>query len=140
MLYLKAAFGPSIEFPNEAGVFQLNAFPDLTPFIVLSEEPRVVQANFAITPNASTIASTPNTSTITRPSMTLSRRALACVKIVRADLDNNGKPSNLRLHNHTVHVNIYSKEQACVTYLLHKIREKMVEEDLVLVGSSALVI
>ena len=37
-LYLKEAFGPSIEFPNEAGVFQL----DLTAFIVLSEEPRVV--------------------------------------------------------------------------------------------------
>ena len=108
--YPKEAFGPSIEFPNDARVFQLDAFPDLTAFIVLSEEPRVVQANFASTPNASTIASTPNTSTITtRPSRTLSRRALTCVKIVRADLHNNGKPSNLRLHNHTVHVNICSK-------------------------------
>ena len=47
MLYLKEAFGPSIEFPNEAGVFQLDAFPDLTAFMVLSEEPRVVQANLA---------------------------------------------------------------------------------------------
>ena len=53
---------------------------------------------------------------------------------------NNGKPSNLRLHNHTVHVNIYREDQACVTYLLHKICEEMVEEDLVLVGSSGLVI
>ena len=70
----------------------------------------------------------------------MSRRALACVKIVRAGLDNNGKPSNLRLHNHTVHVNIYSEEQACVTFLLHKIRDEMVEEDLVLVGSPRLVI
>ena len=26
-LYLKEAFGPSIEFPNEAGVFQLEVFP-----------------------------------------------------------------------------------------------------------------
>ena len=139
--YPKEAFGSSIEFPNDARVFQLDAFPDLTAFIVLSEEPRVVQANFASTPNASTIASTPNTSTITtRPSRTLSRRALTCVKIVRADLHNNGKPSNLRLHNHTVHVNICSKEQACVTYLLHKIREEMVEEDLMLVESSGLVI
>ena len=107
-LYLKEAFGPSIEFPNEAGVFQLDAFPDLTAFIVLSEEPRVVQANFASTPNASAIARTPNTSTITTTaSRSLSRRALASVKIVLADLDNNRKPSNLRSHNHTVHVNIY---------------------------------
>ena len=119
----------------------MDAFPDLTAFIVLSEEPRVVQANFASTPNASAITSITNTSTITtRASRNLSRRALACVTIVRADLDNNGKPSNLRLHNHTVHVNIYSEEQACVTYLLHKIREEMVEEDLVLVGASGLVI
>ena len=51
-----------------------------------------------------------------------------------------GQPSNLRLHNHTVHVNIYSEEQACIIYLLRKIREEMVEEDLVLVGASGLVI
>ena len=63
-LHLKEAFGPSIEIPNEAGVFQLEAFPDLTVFIVLSEKPRVVQENFASTPNASAIASTTNTSTM----------------------------------------------------------------------------
>ena len=75
-LYLKQAFGPSIEFPSEAGVFQLDAFPDLTASIVLSEEPRVVQANFASAPNASGIASTPNTCTITtRVSRNLSKRA-----------------------------------------------------------------
>ena len=34
--------------------------------IVLSEEPHVVQANFASTPNASAITSTTNTSTITK--------------------------------------------------------------------------
>ena len=77
-LYLKEAFGPSIEFPNEAGVFQLDAFPDLTAFIVSSEEPRIIEANFASTSNASSIASIPNTSTITtRTSRNLSRRALA---------------------------------------------------------------
>ena len=75
-----------------------------------------------------------------RASRDLSRFALASVKIVRAGLYNKGKPSNLRLHNHTVHVNVYSEEQACVTYLLHKIRDEMVEEDLVLVGSPRLVI
>ena len=108
-LYLKKAFGRLIEFPNEAGVFQLDAFLDLTVFIVLSEETRVVQANFANTTNSISIASTPNTSTITiRPSRNLSRRALACVKTVRIDLENNGKLSNLRLHNHAVHVNIYT--------------------------------
>ena len=124
-LYLKETFGSLIEFLNEDGIFHLDAFPDLTSFIILSEEPRVVQANFARTPNASAIASTPNTSTITtRASRNLSRRALACVNIVQTDLDNNGKPSNSRLHNHTVHGNTCSEEQACVTYLLHKIREE----------------
>ena len=71
-LYLKKAFGRLIEFPNEAGVFQLDAFLDLTVFIVLSEETCVVQANFANTTNSISIASTPNTSTITtRPSRNL---------------------------------------------------------------------
>ena len=85
-LYLKKVFGPSIEFPNEARVIQLDAFLNLIAFIVLSEEPRVVQAKFPSNPKASTVASTPNTSTITtRPSGTLLRRALACVKIVRGD-------------------------------------------------------
>ena len=80
-MYLKEAFGPSIEFPNEAGVFQLDAFPDLTAFIVLSEEPRVAQANFASTPNTSAITSTTNISTITtRATRNLSRRALALRK------------------------------------------------------------
>ena len=81
-MYLKKEFGPSTEFLNEAEVFQLDAFLDLTAFIVLSEEPRVVQASFASTPNATPIGSTPNTSTITtKPSRNLSRSALACIKI-----------------------------------------------------------
>ena len=76
-LYLKEAFGSSIEFLNEAGVFQRNAFPNLTAFIVLSEEPYFVQANFASSPNLSTVASTPNTSTITTILLgNLLRRAL----------------------------------------------------------------
>ena len=80
-LYLKEAFGPSIEFPNEVGVFQLDAFPDLTAFIILSVEPRIVQANFASTPNTSAITSTTNASTITtRATRNLSRRALALHK------------------------------------------------------------
>ena len=41
--YLKETFGSSIEIPNEAGVFQLDYFPNPTAFIVLSEEPHVVQ-------------------------------------------------------------------------------------------------
>ena len=82
-LYLKEAFGPSFEFPNKSGVFQLDAFPDLTAFMVLSEEPLVVQANVTSTSNASAIASIPNASKITtRASRNLSRRALACVKII----------------------------------------------------------
>ena len=55
----------------------MDAFPDLTAFIVLSEEARAVPADFPSTPNASAIASIPNTSTITtRASRNLSRRAL----------------------------------------------------------------
>lgn len=104
-LYLKYTFGSSIEFPNVAGVFKLDIFPDLTVFIVLSEEPRAAQRNFASTPNASTI---------TRPSVNLSSCTLTCVKIVWAELDNNEKHSNLRLYNRTVCVNIYSEDQAYI--------------------------
>ena len=131
-MYLKEPFGPSIEFSKEAERFPLDAFPDFTAFIDLPEKARVVQANFAGTPNASTIT--------TRASRNLSRHALTCVKVVRADFDNDENPSNLRLHNHTNHVNIYSKEQACVTYFLHKIRREMVEKDFVFVTASGLVI
>ena len=72
-LYLKYTFGSLIEFPSVAEVFKLDVFPDLTVFIVSSEEPRAAQGNFASAPNVSTIA---------RPSANLSRCALACVKIV----------------------------------------------------------
>ena len=85
--------------------------------------------------NANVASSTP------RPNQRgFARRALASVKVVRADLDPQGKPNNFQLHNHTVHVNIYQEEQACVTYILSKIREEMQMEDLVLVGTSGLVL
>ena len=47
-LYLKEVFDPLIEFPNEAGVLQLHAFPDLTAFIVLSEELHVVKQTLLV--------------------------------------------------------------------------------------------
>ena len=82
----------------------MDAFPDLTAFIILSKEPCFVQENFASSPNVSTVASTPNTSIITtRPSGNLLRRAFACIKFVPTDWD-------------------YHEEQACATYLLHKIK------------------
>ena len=47
-LYLREVFGLSIEFPNEAGVFQWNAFLDLTTSIDLSEGLRVVEETLLV--------------------------------------------------------------------------------------------
>ena len=47
-LYVKEVFGPLIQFPNEAGVLQLHAYPDLTVFMVLSEEPCVAKQTLLV--------------------------------------------------------------------------------------------
>ena len=60
------------------------------------------------------------------------------IKVVRADLGENGRPVNIHLHNMTVYINIYSEVEATVTSLESEVREEMGEEDLVLVMANGL--
>ena len=84
----------------------------------------------------STINSAPNQGS-TRPRLT--RRALTVVKVVKADVGNNGKPTNMHAHNMSVYINIYNEEQATVSHILQKIREEMGNDDLILVGPNGLI-
>ena len=70
-----------------------------------------------------------------------SRKPLTTVKVVRADVGENGKPSNFHFHNLTAHVNLYSEEQAVVPFILEKVNNEMNDvEELILVGANGLTI
>lgn len=93
------------------------------------------------TPPTSTIRMATSSSSMSSQS---SRRSsappspLAKVKVIRADIGSNGKPSNIRLHNLLVQINIYSETDACISYVQEKVREEMVDPSLTLVGTSGL--
>ena len=40
----------------------------------------------------------------------------------------------------TAHVNIYTEEQACVPYIIERVKEEMTDENLVLTNGSGLVL
>ena len=56
---------------------------------------------------------------------------IAALKIVRADLGSNGKPTNMNYHNLTAHINLYIEEEACVLNIQLKVREEMTDNKLV---------
>ena len=62
------------------------------------------------------------------------------MKVNRADVADNGKPSNTLLHNLTAHVNLYTEEEATVGHIMLKVREEMGNENLILVGTNGLTI
>ena len=77
----------------------------------------------------------------TQTSSRSSRRVLATVRVIRADIMlDTGKPSNIHRYNLTVHVNIYREEDATIPYILEKVMESMDEENLVLVGPNGLIL
>ena len=81
------------------------------------------------------------TSPISQASSRSSRRVLATVRVIRADIMlDTGKPSNIHRYNLTVHVNIYREEDATILYILEKVMESMDEENLVLVGPNELIL
>lgn len=123
---MKETYGSGLEFPDDNGCFQITDYPDRTIFNTVEDStpPLILSETSA---SSSQIPSTPR------------RRALAVVKVFRADLGNNGKPCNFHSHNLTVHVNIYNNNQACVTYIMEKVREEMQNETLKLVGTNGLV-
>ena len=70
----------------------------------------------------------------------ITRKVLATVKVIRADIADYGKPSNTLLHNLTAHVNLYTEEEATVGHIMLKVREEMGNENLILVGTNGLTI
>ena len=60
------------------------------------------------------------------------------IKVVRADLGENGRPVNIHLHNMMAYINTYREVEATVTSLESKVHEEMGEEDLVLVMANGL--
>ena len=68
----------------------------------------------------------------------ISRASLFCVRVVRADLQANGRICNVVLHNKTAFINIYAEHEATLPHVQRRVREDMHEEDLVLVGSTGL--
>ena len=130
-----------MEFPDGNGNFTLEEYPDRSSFKLFSgQATQATQATVQLdTPTVPVNNSTqPSTSNNQRRSMT--RRAMATVKIVRADVATNGKPSNVLLHNLTVHVNLYNEEQATVGYIMQRVRDEMGSEELILVGANGLTI
>ncbi|XP_066921409.1 uncharacterized protein [Clytia hemisphaerica] len=136
-IFLK--FGSSAEFINNEGVFELGDYPDKTTFTVCISG---ISGNQASHPQPSTSSSpaTSQASTPIRQSSPVSvsritRKVLASVRVVKADVGENGKPANVHFHNTIVHVKLYSEDQANVRYILEVVNNEVSDvEDLVLVG------
>jgi len=126
-MFLTVATTGSVEFPGEDGSFYLSEYGDKTKFRISTGEDPIGYLPTQHQPA--------HTSTSQSPA----RRALAVVKVIRADIGPNGKPTNFIMHNLSAHVNIYSEAQANVSYLLDKIHTEMGDNQLLLVGPNGLV-
>ena len=125
------------EFPNEAGTFSLEDYADRSVFHVSGNEDRT------LAPISVPAIETPPMATppVSQASSRSSRRVLATVRVIRADIMlDTGKPSNIHRYNLTVHVNIYREEDATIPYILEKVMESIDKENLVLVGPNGLVL
>ena len=84
---------------------------------------------FEVLSNSGTLnfrqTSTPQTSQNVTTSQAARRRRLASplatVKVVKADLEITGKPSNLHKYNMAVHINIYNENEACVSHIQERL-------------------
>ena len=122
--------GTALEFPEDDGTFSLENYGEGTYFTVSSAN------QFQNQQHVSTRQE--NTPPAPPPLNASRRRSLGGVKIVRADIGANGKPENIHVHNHTVHVNLYSESEANVNHILHKVKEEMNDDRLVLVNNNCL--
>ena len=113
------------KFPNEAGTFSLEDYADRSVFHVSGNEDRT------LAPISVPAIETPPMATppVSQASSRSSRRVLATVRVIRADIMlDTGKPSNIHRYNLTVHVNIYREEDATIPYILEKVMESMAKK------------
>ena len=123
------------EFPNEAGTFSLEDYADRSVFHVIGNEDRTLAPTSVPTNETPPMATAPVSQASSR-----SRRVLATVRVIRADIMlDTGKLNNIHRYNLTVHVNI-SRKEATIPSILEKVMESMDEENLVLVGPNGLIL
>ena len=116
-------------------MFELTHYPEHHSFTVMGSQREPTWRS----PDTSGQNFSPNSSQQEQPRRSSRRPVpLTTVKIVRADLGENGKPCNLTLHDLTCHVNILDENEACVQFLEDKVRRQMGDDTLVLVGTNGL--
>ena len=92
------------EFHNEAGIFSLKYFEDLSVFHVSAKEDQTLALISAADIETPPMATPP----VSQSSSSSFRRVLVTVRVIRADITLDiGKPSDIRRYKLTVHVNIY---------------------------------
>ena len=94
-------------------------YSDRTEFEVLSHS---ATFNFR---QPSTPQTSQNVTTIEAASGKRLASPLATVKVVKGNLGITGRPSNLHKYNMSVHINIYNKNEACVSHTQERVREEM---------------
>ena len=107
-------------------------YPDRTKFEVLSNS---ALFNFR---QPSTLQISQNVTTSQATSGRRFASPLATIKVVKADLEITGRPSNLHKYNMSVHINIHNENEACVSHIQERVREEMGDQSLLLVGSNGL--
>ena len=127
-----------MEFPGDNGKFDIENYVEGHNFTVNGSTTPTCNVGEWQTRN---VQSTPAPVSSTTTSSRVARGIpLATLKVIRADLNSNGKPTNMNYHNLTVHINLYVEEEACITNIQLKVREEMADNKLVIVGANGLVI
>ena len=127
-----------MEFPGDNGKFDIENYVEGHNFTVNGSTTPACNVGEWQTRN---VQSTPAPVSSTTTSSRVARGIpLATLNVVRADLNSNGKPTNMNYHNLTAHINLYVEEEACITNIQLKVREEMADNKLVIVGANGLVI
>lgn len=124
-----------MEFPNDDGKFMIDHY--LGHNFIVNGTPLTDNVGEWRNPTQTTPATFSSTPVSSRGAR---RIPLAALKVIRADLGLNSKPTNTNFHNLTAHINLYTEEEACVSYVQRKVCEEMADTNLVIVGSTGLVI
>lgn len=124
------------EFPdNTSGKFNLDEYETESRFRVVVN---TNQQQSSSSPNPFFNPPSINRRVSSSQSSSIRRSTLAVVKVVRADLDPNGKPINCHRYNLTTHVPIYNDDQANLLYIVRNVRTQMEESDLEIVGPNGM--
>ena len=135
---MQEAYGDCVEFPGDDGKFDIENYVQGHNFTVNGSTTPASNVGEWQTRNAQStsapVSSTPTSSRVAP------RIPLATLKVVRADLNSNGKSTNMNYHNLTAHINLYIEEEVCITNIQLKVRKEMADNKLVIVGANGLVI